>query len=300
MAHRRRRTQRPLPDSTDRQAPSSMDQLTLNYMMCNMESSTDSDSEISPRWSDTSTMGCVSSAPESGASRRALPLTLKPAERHGCYSLDLDPYDGSSEDSDESNVNVSSRQSRQQAKGGEKGGCRLSGRSRRCICNHSASVALREGTKNDKRDCLREQPNLLDVQMKCGSDSDRLVCELDTLPSNSDRDACKNLPEERVTDSVTHRQISDMELQLDDSGLRITRSSTLHPPKPQSSVEGSSSHMLGCFSERSPCLCNLGSLYKRKLSLPGTDMIELGHRKKQCVFNMDDEQEGNNSASEPC
>ncbi|XP_035766876.1 uncharacterized protein LOC102777193 isoform X6 [Neolamprologus brichardi] len=117
MAHRRRRRQRPLPDSTDRQAPSSMDQLTLNYMeMCNMESSTDSDSEISPRWSDTSTMGCVSSAPESGASRRALPLTLKPAERHGCYSLDLDPYDGSSEDSDESNVNVSSRQSRQQAK----------------------------------------------------------------------------------------------------------------------------------------------------------------------------------------
>ncbi|XP_030575410.1 uncharacterized protein LOC115773047 isoform X2 [Archocentrus centrarchus] len=269
-----------------------MDQLTLNYMeMCNMESSTGSDSEISPRWSDTSTMGCVSSAPESGASWQALPLTHKPAGRRGCYSLCLDPYDGSSEDSDGSTINasVSSRQTKQQAKGGGKAGCRLLGQTRRFIFHHSASVALREGVQNEKRNCLREQQNLLDIQMKCGSDSDRCACELDTLPSHSDRDACKTLSEERGTDSMTHTQTMDMELQLDDSGLHITGSSTLHPPKPQTSVEGSSSQMLGCSSERSSCLCNFGSLHKRKLNLPGVEVVELGQRKKQCVSNMKEE-----------
>ncbi|MED6273457.1 hypothetical protein CHARACLAT_006591, partial [Characodon lateralis] len=87
-----------------RDVPNPMDQLTLS---CMMESSTDSDSEISPRWSDTSTLGCVSSAPESRTSRRAVSLTYKSAGRHACCSLFLDPYDGSSEDSDESNGGTS-------------------------------------------------------------------------------------------------------------------------------------------------------------------------------------------------
>ncbi|XP_044231688.1 uncharacterized protein LOC122998766 isoform X1 [Thunnus albacares] len=290
MAHRRRR-QHSLPDHSDNHAPNNMDQLAFKYMeMCKVESSTDSDSEISPRWSDTSTMGCVSSAPESGSLGRTLPLVHKPAGRHGCYSLFLDPYDGSSEDSDESNIDVgvSSRRARQQGKGG----FRFSGRSRRFILHHSPSVVCKEVVTNGMRD----------VQMKCGSDSELWVCELDSLPSRSDRDGNKDLTEEMTNDSTTHTQTMDIKLQcqLDDSGLHATRSSTPHTPGCLTPVERSSSQMLDSSSERSPSPCNLRFLYKRKLGLPGTEVVELGQRKRQCVVNMEDEPEGGNSASEAC
>ncbi|XP_047467459.1 uncharacterized protein LOC125023929 isoform X2 [Mugil cephalus] len=280
MAYRRRR-QRSLANQSDRHIPNNMDQLTFKYMMCKVESSTDSDSEISPRWSDTSTMGCVSSAPESGTSRRPLSLTHKPAGRHGCYSLFLDPYDGSSEDSDESNtdVAVSSRQTRQQGKcggggGGGGGGCRHSGRSRRLVLHHPASVSLREVVKNGMRHSFIEQQHHLDVQMKCGSDF-----EPDALPSHADRDGCRNVTEE----TTRHTQIMDTESQLDDSGLHTTR--------PQ---------MLDSSSEKSPSSCNLRPFYKRKLGLLGAGMVELGQRKRQCVVSMEDDHEGKDSAPEPC
>ncbi|XP_044022537.1 uncharacterized protein LOC122861753 isoform X2 [Siniperca chuatsi] len=300
MAYRRRR-QLSLPDHSDRYAPNNMDQLSFKYMMCKVESSTDSDSEISPRWSDTSTMGCVSSAPESGTFRRTLPH--KPAGRHGCYSLFLDPYDGSSEDSDESNVDVgiSSRRTRQQGKGGG-GTCRFSGRSRRVILHHPASVALREVVKNGTRDAVTEQQHLLDVQMKCGSDSKLWVCQLDILPSHSDRDGCRDLKGEMANDSTMHTQTMDIELhcQFDDSGMHATRPSTPQTPGPVTPVEGSSSQMLDSSSVRPPNACNHRSVYKRKLSFPGAEVVELGQRKRQCVVNMEDEQEGVDSASEPC
>ncbi|XP_042357284.1 uncharacterized protein LOC121954037 isoform X2 [Plectropomus leopardus] len=264
----------------------------FHFQMCKVESSTDSDSEISPRWSDTSTMGCVSSAPESGTFRLSLPLTHKPAGRHGCNSLFLDPYDGSSEDSDESNmdVGVSSRRLRQQGRGGG-GGCRFTGRSRRFILHHSASVAPREVVKNGPRDPATEQQHLLDVQMKCGSDSELCVCSL--LPSNRDRD----LTEEMINDSTM--QTMDIELQRhgDDSGLHTSRSSTPHTPGPVTPVEACSSQML---DERSRYPCNLKSLYKRKLGFPGAEMAELEQRKRQCIVSMGDEQEGRDSRSEPC
>ncbi|XP_028251994.1 uncharacterized protein LOC114427946 [Parambassis ranga] len=263
MANRRRR-QRPFADHSDRPAPNNMDHLTFKYMeMCKVESSTDSDSEISPRWSDTSTMGCVSSAAESGTSRR---IIHKPAVKHGCYSSFLDPYDGSSEDTDESDIcfGVSSRHIRQQAKC-VGAGCRLS-RGRRFILHHPAPVALRDVVKHGKRSEM-EQQHLLDVQMKCGSDS-----ELDTLSSH----CCRNPTSETV---AGHPQTMDVEFQLDDSGLHATRSST---PGPQTPVDRSS-------SEKSPSPCHLTSLYKRKLGLPGADVVELGQRKRQCVVNMEDE-----------
>ncbi|KAK9533811.1 hypothetical protein VZT92_008906 [Zoarces viviparus] len=289
------------PDHRGRHMPNNIDQLASKYMeLCKVESSTDSDSEISPRWSDTSTMGCASSTPESGTFRRTSPLTHKPA---GSYSLFLDPYDGSSEDSDESNIDVgvSSRQTRHQGKGGcgKGGGCRFSGRSRRFILHHPASVALREVAKNGMTDPVTEQQqHLLDVQMKCGSDSE--LCVSDIMPSHGDRDGWRDLPEERANDSTMHSQTTDIEMhcQFDDSGLHATRPSTSYFPGPVTTVEGSSSLMLDSSSETSPC--PLRSIYKRKLGFPETEVVELGQRKKRHVLNMDDKRKERDSASEPC
>ncbi|XP_019953566.2 uncharacterized protein [Paralichthys olivaceus] len=269
-------------DHTERHAPNNMEQLAFKYMdMCKVESSTDTDSEISPRWSDTSTMGLVSSAPESGTLRR----TLKPAARHGCSSLFLDPYDGSSEDSDESHFDAGvSRRTRQQGGGG--GGRRFLGRSRRFILHHPAPVALRDVMKDGTRDPV-------DVQMKCGSDSELWVYELDTLPSHGDKDVCGNLV---ANDFTACAQTMDIELQLHDSGLLASRSSTPHTPGPLTPAGGGSSWMLDSSSERSPSPCDLRSLYKRKLGPPGA---EVAQRKRQCVVNMEEEEAGD-SASEPC
>ncbi|XP_056282845.1 uncharacterized protein LOC130201764 [Pseudoliparis swirei] len=281
-----------------------MDQLAYKYMeLCKVESSTDSDSEISPRWSDTSTLGCVSSTPESGTFRRTLPLTRTPAGRHGCYSLFLDPYDGSSEDSDESNldVGVTSRQTRQQGKSGGGGGCRFLGRRRRFLFHHPASVALREVAKNGTRDPVTEpQQHLPDVQMKCGSDSE--LCVRDIAPSHSDRDGCRVLTEEPANDPTMHSQTTDIEMhcQSNDSGLNVTIPSTSHLPGPVTSVEGTLSQRLDSSSETSPRPCNLRSIYKRKLGFPEAEVGALGQRKRQCVVDMHDEPKEKDSASEPC
>ncbi|XP_058471927.1 uncharacterized protein LOC131445102 isoform X2 [Solea solea] len=281
-------------DHGDRRIPNNVDQLAFKYMMCKVDSSTDSDSETSPRWSDTSTMGCVSSAPECGTLRRTLPL--RPAARHSCTSMFLDPYDGSSEDSDESDADGVSRRWRQQ---GRAGGCRFSSRSRRFILHQPASAALREAMM--KRDPVTEQQHPLDVQMKCGSDSELWVCEIDTVPSShSDQNARGDHAVEKRSHSTAHAQIVKMELQFDDSGLHTTRSSTPHTPGPLTPVGGSSAWMLDSSSERSPSPCNLRSLSKRKFGLPGAEVVELGQRKRQCVVNMEQEEEAADSASEPC
>ncbi|TNN61012.1 hypothetical protein EYF80_028790 [Liparis tanakae] len=283
-----------------------MDQLAYKYMeLCKVESSTDSDSEISPRWSDTSTLGCVSSTPESGTFRRTLPLTRTPAGRHGCYSLFLDPYDGSSEDSDESNldVGVTSRQTRQQGKsGGGGGGCRFLGRRRRFLFHHPASVAFREMVKNGTRDPVTQpQQHLLDVQMKCGSDSE--LCVRDVAPSHRNRDGCRDLTEEPANDPTMLSQTTDIEMhcQFNDSGLNVTIPSTSHLPGPVTPVEGTLSQRLDSSSETtSPRPCNLRSIYKRKLGFPEADVGELGQRKRQRVVSMHDEPKEKDSASEPC
>ncbi|XP_041827623.1 uncharacterized protein LOC121631055 isoform X2 [Melanotaenia boesemani] len=283
MACRRGR-QRLLPDCTIRHVPNSMDQLTSKYMMCKMESSTDSDSEVSPRWSDTSTLGCVSSASEHETLRQSVSLTYKSAGRHASYSLFLDPYDGSSEDSDESNTDAGffSRQTRQQSKGG--GGCRLLNQRKRFITHYP--VPIREMVRDSVID---QQPTLFkdsnDVQMRCGSDSELWDCELDTRPSQSDRNGCRIIPEERTTESSTLIQTMDIELQLHDSGLHSTGSSTPQTSGLQTSVEG-----LNSCSERSASSCTLRSLCKRKGGLPGREMVELGPRKRLCV-DMEDKQE---------
>ncbi|XP_055087083.1 uncharacterized protein LOC117390374 isoform X2 [Periophthalmus magnuspinnatus] len=109
MAWRKRRHL----DPRGRYVPNNVDHLAFKYMMCKVESSTDSESEVSLRWSDTSTMGCGSSAAESDCVPQTLPLVPKSTGRHGCYSVFLDPYDGSSEDSDDSMDVQCSRRTRQ-------------------------------------------------------------------------------------------------------------------------------------------------------------------------------------------
>ncbi|KAF7201631.1 uncharacterized protein [Nothobranchius furzeri] len=252
-----------LQDLSDRRAPNSVDQLSFSYTeMCKMDSSTESDSEISPKWSDTSTLECVSRT-----SQRA--STYKSAGRHASYSLFLDPYDGSSEDSDESNISSRLRQQ------GKVCGCRLSGRRRRPVLHHSAKLV-----KNGMTGSLIAQqttvPDPGDVQRKCRSDSELWDCGLDTLSSYSDRDGCGNMTEERAPSSLMDIQTIDVELQLNDfpiSGLPI-------------SSKGSSCQMLNCCSERSCVSCN-GSLSKRKVDRSGADAAELGLRKRQCVLNME-------------
>ncbi|XP_010795888.1 uncharacterized protein isoform X1 [Notothenia coriiceps] len=281
----------------ERHVPNNMDQLAYKYMeMCKVSSS-DSDSEISPRLSDTSTMGCVSITPESLTFRRTLPLTQKPAGRYGCCSLFLDPYDGSSEDSDEPNINggVSCRRFKQQGKGGG-GGSRFSGRSRRFILNHPASVSLRDVEKHGMRYAVSDN----NVQMKCGSDSE--MCDDYILTSHRDGDGGRALSEQMAEDSTMQSQTMDVALhcQLDDSGFHATRYSTPHIPAPVTPAEVSLSQATDLSSESSPCPCNLRSLYKRKLGFPGAEVVELGQRKKQCVVNMEDQQEERESASETC
>ncbi|XP_051941397.1 uncharacterized protein LOC127614233 [Hippocampus zosterae] len=141
--------------------------------MCKVESSTDSDSEISPRWSDTSTMECVSSAPESGSLRRMLPRVHEPAGRQGCYSLFLDPYDGSSEDSDETRMDASTPkgQTRQQGKGGRG---RISRRTRHFILHPPLSTDFRPLVKQTKT----TSQHLLDVHKKRLDDSEVWLCQL--------------------------------------------------------------------------------------------------------------------------
>ncbi|XP_074547687.1 uncharacterized protein LOC141806227 [Halichoeres trimaculatus] len=289
MEHRRRR-QLTNQDHSERHAPNKVDQLAFKCMMCKVESSTDSESEISPRWSDTSTMGCASSAPERLTFRRALPLTHKPAVKHGCYSLFLDPYDGSSEDSDESGTNggVSGRRTRQQGRGGGGGGSRFFCRSRRVILHHPASAALREVVQTRMRNPTIEQEHLLDVQMKCVSDSELWICKL-----NTDRVERRDLKDQVSSDLSMHSQAMDVGLccQFDDSGLQNT--CTPQTSGPATRVDVCSSQIPDSSPEKPHSLCNLRSVYKRKLGFPGADVAELGQRKKQCVFSIED------SASEP-
>ncbi|XP_011616729.1 uncharacterized protein [Takifugu rubripes] len=254
MAYRRRRQ---LNNSDHSDVPSTVEQLSFKYMeMCKVESSTDSDSEISPRWSDTSTLGCMSSTPETPT----LKLMHKPRGRHDC-SLLLDPYDGSSEDSDESDLTAPRRWARRSSGAGG-GSCRFLGKNRRFLL-----------LKSGCRDPASEQP-LLDVQMTCESEAELWLCEIDLRPSDGEQGGGVDLEE-----STVRAQTMDVQL-LDDSGVHAPLPSTVGPGNlPDSS------------SERSPSPC----LYKRKMCFPGAEVSELGQRKRQRVPSMEE----GASASQP-
>lgn len=167
---------------------------------------------------------------------------------------------------------------------------------------NSAPPALRDVVKNGMKAPIVEQQHLLDVQMKSGSDSELWICKPDTVPSHSARDDCRELTVEMTIDSVVNIRSMDTELhcQLNDSGVHATRSSTSHTPGLITPVGGREPPTLDSSSERSPSPGNLRSLHKRKLGLPGPEVVELGQRKRRCVVNMEEEQGGGDSASEAC
>ncbi|XP_016335874.1 uncharacterized protein LOC107684175 isoform X1 [Sinocyclocheilus anshuiensis] len=116
--------------------------LAFKYMeMCKVDSSSDSESESNPRWSDVSSKGCESSTPEA------------PQKLQQNYQQCLDPYDGSSEDS-----GSSAEGSRKQ----RPGGFRTKGTGRRLTFNPAS--ALRDETPADL--------HRVDVQMRSSSDSE--------------------------------------------------------------------------------------------------------------------------------
>ncbi|XP_051723904.1 uncharacterized protein LOC127498521 [Ctenopharyngodon idella] len=121
--------------------------LAFKYMeMCKVDSSSDSESDTNPRWSDVSSKGCESSAPEN----REAPKKLQKN-----YQQCLDPYDGSSEDSGSSDDGVKKQRH---------GGLRIKGTGRRSSVNPQMR---RAGTRPDDPD----------VQMRSSSDSE--VCNQD-------------------------------------------------------------------------------------------------------------------------
>ncbi|XP_024293564.1 uncharacterized protein LOC112262092 [Oncorhynchus tshawytscha] len=261
MATTNRQQQHSLPgfpdDSLVESGPSSMDKLAFKYMeLCKVESSTDSESDVSPRWSDTSTMGCGSSAAESRQPiQRMLTCSHKPVGRYSWLSLSLDPYDGSSEDSDESIAGP--RRPRQ-------GSCRYWGRSQRRN-NHTPipKEVIKSGGPTE--------PHLIDVQMRSASDSELWTCShMDTMSSCSHSKG-RGPVAETSADSVL-----------------TTKSSPCTPVFP-TFVGAATSVPKVQITEKSPdSTIPLRGVFKRKLSLPGAEALQdCYHRKKQCVTKME-------------
>ncbi|KAL7873533.1 hypothetical protein AOLI_G00126040 [Acnodon oligacanthus] len=129
--------------------PDSVDRLAFKYMeMCKVDSSSDSESDVSPRWSDAS-----SKSLQLCTSLKRPTLLQKPFGRHNQQALD--PYDGSSEDST-SSADGSKRQ--------KHGGFRTKGRGRRAAPN---PAPLPEVRRPGSRDGVP-----VDVQMRSSSDSE--------------------------------------------------------------------------------------------------------------------------------
>ncbi|XP_036449253.1 uncharacterized protein LOC118823638 [Colossoma macropomum] len=144
--------------------PDAVDRLAFKYMeMCKVDSSSDSESDVSPRWSDASSKSlqlCTS------LKRPALPQ--KPFGRH--YQQSLDPYDGSSEDST-SSTDCSKRQ--------KNGGFRTKGRGRRAAPHPAPLLEVR---RPGSRDGVAIVHNA-DVQMRSSSDSElKAINQGDFLP----------------------------------------------------------------------------------------------------------------------
>lgn len=190
---------------------------------------------------------------------------------YSCLQL-LDPYDGSSEDSDESDLNAPSIRARRGKSVG--GSCRSLSRNRRFLLPKSGSRVPHPASDQ----------NFLDVQVTLESESELWLCEVNVMPSDSDKYGGGDLEETTLL-----AQAMEVEL-LEDSGVNISLPSTVRP--------GNSPQVPDSSSERSPSPCNLRCLHKRKMCFPGAEVSELGQRKRQCVLSMEDEHEEGGSASE--
>ncbi|XP_061072004.1 uncharacterized protein LOC133106279 isoform X2 [Conger conger] len=234
-----------------------VDRLAFKYMMCKVESSTDSESDTSPRWSDTSTKGCVSSTPESRTTHKTLMFIPKPG-RHQLPSLD--PYDGSSEDSGSSKCGP---------KGQRQGGCRMRSRGRRGTTN----------TATFTRGAQASTPALpaLDVQMRSSSDSEIRTVDLGLLSPRGHKGHVKEL----AVDSGMHTESSHCTPGV----FAYVGVTPVRLPESPAHKSQTGSHRLHPKSPSSPT--SLKSLPKRKSCFPGAEAGERGLRKRQCVMDMD-------------
>ncbi|KAG9268216.1 hypothetical protein AMEX_G17163 [Astyanax mexicanus] len=144
-----------VPDiRSDQRDPVTVDRLAFKYMeMCKVDSTSDSESDTSPRWSDAS-----SKSFQGGTGLKRPTLPQKPFGRH--YQQTLDPYDGSSEDS-ASSADGAKRQKR--------GGFRVKGRS----CSRMAANPL--PSHEVRRPGLRDSVPVIqfgDIHMRSSSDSE--------------------------------------------------------------------------------------------------------------------------------
>lgn len=167
----------------------------------------------------------------------------------------LDPYDGSSEDSDESDLTGPSRWARRSSGAGS---CRFLGRNRRFLL-----------LKSGCRDPASEQPHP-DVQMTCESEAELWLCEIDLRPPGGEQGGGDGLEE-----STVRAQTMDVQL-LEDPGV--------HAPLPSTVGPGNLPRVPDSSSERSPSPC----LYKRKMCFHGAEVSELGQRKRQRVPSMEE------------
>ncbi|XP_035266360.1 uncharacterized protein LOC118223648 isoform X2 [Anguilla anguilla] len=238
-----------------------VDRLAFKYMMCKVESSTDSESDTSPRWSDTSTKGCVSNTSES-RTHKMLTFVPKP----GRYQLpSLDPYDGSSEDSGSSKCGP---------KGQRQGGCRMRSRGRRGTAN--AATFSREVGKCGAQASTPTLP-APDVQMRSSSDSEIRKADHGLLSPKGHKEHMK----EMAIDSGMHTESS-----LCTPGVFAYVGVTpVRLPESPSHKSQAGSHRLHPKSPNSPT--PLKSLPKRKSCFPGAEAGERGPRKRQCVVDME-------------
>ncbi|XP_018619663.2 uncharacterized protein LOC108941474 [Scleropages formosus] len=226
-----------------------VDKLALKYMeMCKVESSTDSGSDTSPRWSDTSAKGCASSGHERHALRKAS-FVPKPAGHH--HLVRLDPYDGSSEDSEEPSGPRAHWHM----------GSRMHGRGWR----ETGKGAVRAGVMSQVA---------ADVPMRSSSDSEAWTDDTGFLSLRSSRPRLEETP----TDSGVRT-----ESELSMPGLSCTR--VTPPADPSSPSHLARAHKLHPRSPESPSADR--NFSKRKLSLPGAESGERDLRKRQRVMEME-------------
>ncbi|XP_048831651.1 uncharacterized protein LOC125708130 isoform X2 [Brienomyrus brachyistius] len=237
---------------------SSVDRLAFKYMMCKVESSTDSGSDTSPRWSDTSSKGRVSTRHKSGPPRKMLTCAQKPAGRH--HLISLDPYDGSSEDSE-----MSDDEPRMMRQGVSK----LRSRCRRGNTNFASFP-------KDARKCVA-RPNVValppaDVQMKSSSDSEVRMGDPGLL---SPRAAMPQIGVETPVDSGVHT-----ESPLCTPAISYVGATPL-------GLLGSPSRQTGLYRQHGESPSFLEIFPKRKSCLPGAEVGERGLRKRQRVVDME-------------
>ncbi|XP_051578927.1 uncharacterized protein LOC127455248 isoform X2 [Myxocyprinus asiaticus] len=217
--------------------------LAFKYMMCKVDSSLDSESETNPRWSDA----CESSTPEKHAASQKL-QRLSGQNYQQC----LDPYDGSSEDSDSSNKG---------AKRQRPGTLRMKGRGHR-----SDRDVRRAVTRQD----LPEHHDV-DIQMRSSSDSEQgfwSPCQAVTCVKVDLSDSGFNTRSSIISPAVP-------------SGTETS----LHTTESNSKWIQSGWVQASPGSPDSPAFH--GAFSKRKFFPPSGDVDEGMRRKRPCISDME-------------